>query len=158
VVTSAAHLGEVPARPEIARAPFGIRLEAAGGEHDGSSRKLNHVAVVARTHAFDPVAVEQEIDRAGRIADLDAALPGGFREHVDEAGAAADRFHGEPTPEFEPALDLESLPAVDRYEAYALLLHPVEGIEAPGDEQFDEIGVGAMLRHPRHVVEELVGR
>ena len=31
-------------------------------------------------------------------------------------------------------------------------------VEALGDQQFDQVGIGAVLRHPRHVVEELVGR
>ena len=34
VEAGAADLGELPARPEIARAHFGVGLEAAGGEHD----------------------------------------------------------------------------------------------------------------------------
>ena len=90
------------------------------------------------------------------VADLDAALLGGFGEHVDEAGTAADRFHGEAAPELELAVDLERLPAVDRDEAHALLAHPVERVEALRDQKLDEIGIGAVLRHPRHVVEELV--
>jgi len=34
VEARAAHLGELPAGPQVARAHFGVRLEAAGGEHD----------------------------------------------------------------------------------------------------------------------------
>ena len=77
-------------------------------------------------------------------------------EHVDEAGTAADRFHGEAAPELELAVDLEGLAAIDRNEAHALLAHPIERIEALRDQKLDEIGIGAVLRHPRHVVVELV--
>ena len=78
--------------------------------------------------------------------------------HLDQARAAADRFDRQAAPELELAVDLERLPAVDRDEAHALVAHPVERVEALGDQQLDQIGIGAVLRHARHVVEELVGR
>ena len=90
--------------------------------------------VVAHAHALNPGAVVEQIDRAGGVANLDAALSGGLGEHVDEAGAAADRLHGQPAPELELALDLERLPAVDRDEAHALVAHPDERIEALRDQ------------------------
>src|SRR6185295_9146147 len=90
VEAGAAHLGEIPAGAEIARAPFRIGLEAAGGEHDRLAVNFVYLTVVADAHAVDAIAVGQEIECAGAIADLDPALLGGFGEHVDEAGAAAD--------------------------------------------------------------------
>ena len=78
-------------------------------------------------------------------------------EHLDQARAAADRLDREPAPELELAVDLERLPAIDRDEADALVAHPAEGVEALGDQELDQVGVGAVLRHPRHVVEELIG-
>src|SRR5262249_58472177 len=45
VEAGAAHLGELPAGPEIARAPFGVGLEAAAGEHHGAGGKLGALAV-----------------------------------------------------------------------------------------------------------------
>ena len=157
VVTGAAHLGEVPAGSEIARAPFRIGLEAAAGEHHRFGAQFAHVAMLAHAHAFDAVAVEQQIEPARRIADVDAALFRRRGEHIDQARAAADGFDGEPAPELELALDLERLAAIDRNEPHALVAHPVERVEALGDEQLDQIGIGAVLRNPRHVVIELVG-
>ena len=74
VEARAAHLGEVPAGAEIARAPFRIGFEAAAGEHHGFRAQLAQLAVVAHPHTLDAVAVEQQIERAGPVAQPDAAL------------------------------------------------------------------------------------
>ncbi len=79
-------------------------------------------------------------------------------EHIDQARPAADGFHRQPAPEFELAVDLEGLSSVDRNEPHALVAHPIERIEALGDEKFDQVRIGAILRHPRHVVVKLIGR
>ncbi len=157
VEAGAAHLGEVPAGSEIAGAPLGVGFEAAAGEHHRLGLELALDAVVADAHARHPHAVEQEAERAGPVADADAALGGGIGEHLDQAGAAADRLDRQPAPELELAVDLERLPAVDRDEADALVAHPAEGVEAPRHQQLDQVRIGAVLRHPRHVVEELIG-
>ena len=60
VEAGAAHLGEVPAGAEIARAPFGIGLEAAAGEHDRLAAQLAFDAVVPDAHAFDADAVDRQ--------------------------------------------------------------------------------------------------
>ena len=101
-----------------------------------------------------------------RTTDRGRASNSGFRCRAssptsvcmcDEARAAADGLDGEPAPELELAVDLERLPAVDRNEPHALLAHPVQRIEALGDQKLDQIGIGAVLRDARHVVEELIG-
>src|SRR2546430_127052 len=153
-----APLGETPAGPEIARAPLGVGLEAAAGEHDRFAAQLAFDAVVADAHAADPHAVIEQAQRARAVANLDTALGGGIGEHLDEAGAAADRLDGQPAPELELALDLEGLAAVDRDEAHALAAHPAERVEAAGHQQLDQIGIGAVLRHSRHIVEKLLPR
>ncbi len=79
VEAGAAHLGEVPAGAEIARAPFRIGLEAAGGEDHRLAADLAVAAVVTDAHALDAVAGVDERERAGLVADLDAALLGGLR-------------------------------------------------------------------------------
>src|SRR5262249_31729679 len=114
-------------------------------------------AVVTDAHALDAVAVVDERERAGLVADFDAALLRGFGQHLNEAGAAADGFDREAAPELELAVDLERLAALDRDEAHALLTHPVQRVEAAGDQKLDQVGIGAVLRDARHVVEELVG-
>src|SRR6185437_1908359 len=105
VVARAAHLGEVPARSEIAGAPFRIGLEAAAGQHHRLGAQFAHFAVLPHPHAFDAVAVEQQIDAAGGVADLDAAFLGRRGELIDEARATADRFHRESAPELELIFD-----------------------------------------------------
>src|SRR5262249_3452725 len=157
VEAGAAHLGEVPARPGIGGAPLGVGFEAAAGEHHCFAVDLALDAVVADAHAIHAYAVEHEAQRAGAVADVDAALRRGVGEHLDQAGTAADRLDREAAPELELAVDLECLAAVDRDEANALVAHPAKSIEAAPDQELDQVGVGAVLRHPRHVVEELLG-
>src|SRR5580698_3595607 len=74
VVARTAHLREIPAGPEIARAPFRIGLETTAGEHHRFRPQFAHLAVLAHADALDPVAVEQQIEAARRIVDVDAAL------------------------------------------------------------------------------------
>src|SRR6516225_7039717 len=59
VVAAAAYLREVPARTEIARAPFRIGLKATAGKHYGLRAQLDNDAIMPGADAFDPVAVEQ---------------------------------------------------------------------------------------------------
>src|SRR4029079_2371852 len=99
----------------------------------------------------------QQIEGAGGVAQPNAVLSCCGGEHADEARAAADRFDGETAPELEPAADLECLPAVDGNEAHALAAQPIEGWKTTFDQKLDEIGIGAMLRYSRHVVENLPG-
>ena len=61
-------------------------------------------------------------------------------------------------PELEFAIDLERLPAIDRDEANAFVAHPAHRVEALGHQELDHVGIGAILRHARHVIEKLVGR
>src|SRR5262249_50217212 len=156
VEARAAHLGEVPAGPEIARAPLGIGFEAAACEYDRFAAQLAFGAIVPDADACDPHPVVEEAKRARAVANLDPALRGGVGEHLDQARSAADRLDGEAAPELEFAFDLEGLPAVDRDEAHAFITHPTEGVEASRHQQLDQIRIGAILRPPRHVVEKLL--
>src|SRR6185295_1874689 len=45
VEARAAHLGELPARTQVARAPFRIRLEAAGRQNNGFAFDLHSLAI-----------------------------------------------------------------------------------------------------------------
>src|SRR5262249_44720279 len=129
VETRAAHLGEVPAGPEITRAPLGIGFEAAAREHDRFAAQLAFDALVADAHARHPQGGVEEAEPACAVTNLDAAFGRGIGEHLDEAGSASDRLHGEAAPELELALDLERLAAIDRDEAHALVAQPAEGVE-----------------------------
>src|SRR5262249_52788342 len=81
-----------------------------------------------------------------------------LRERIHQPRAAADRFQREATPELELVVDLEGLPAPGRSEAHAFFSHPQRGGEALLHQDLGEIRIAAVLRDPRHVVEELVGR
>src|SRR5262249_5803799 len=156
IETRAAHLRQVPAGPEIARAPLRVGLETAAREHDRFATQLTFGAVVPDAHAADPDAVMEQAERPRAVANLDAAFGRRIGEHRDKAGSAADGLDGEAAPELELPLDLECLAAVDRNEAYALLAYPAERVEASRHQQFDQIRIGAILRHSRHVIEKLL--
>src|SRR5260221_2299949 len=117
----AAHLGQVPARSQIARAPLRVRLEAAAGKHHRAGFYLALLVAVPDAHARNALAIENERRRARPIAGLDVVLLARGFQHGDEALATAHRLDRQAAPELEPALDLERLPAVDRHEADALL-------------------------------------
>src|SRR5271166_4196571 len=105
VEARAPHFGEIPAGPEIARAPFGVGFESAAGEHNRLADQIAFHVIMPDTHAPHAYAVEKQLERACLVSDLDSALAYGFGEHLDEARAAADGFHGEAAPEFELAFD-----------------------------------------------------
>ena len=96
--------------------------------------------------------------RACFVGDGDARFGRRLGEAFDQARPAATRFDRESAPELELAVDLEGLPAVDRCEADAFAAHPLHRFLAARDKQLAQLRVGAVLRHPPHVVEELVLR
>ena len=57
VVPRAPDLGEVPARAEVAGPPFGVGLEAAGGEHDRVGIEVDNLAVGEARHAANDMPV-----------------------------------------------------------------------------------------------------
>ena len=89
------------------------------------------------------------------VQNLDAILCGAGMQCCDETRAAAPGFYGHAAPELEPALDLERLAAVDGLELNSLGAHPDHGLQAFGDQQFRHVRIGAVLRDPAHIVEEL---
>jgi len=83
----------------------------------------------------------------------DLRLRRGVVESGHEARPAAPGFDREPAPEAKAAvLSLEGLAAVARLQAQALLAQPEQCGVAAGHELLDQIGVGAVLGQPRHVV------
>ena len=77
---------------------------------------------------------------------------------IDQARTAAPGLDGQAAPELVLAVHLEGLPAVARLEAHALRPHPLQGLEAAADQDVGQLGVAAVVGHPAHIVEELVGR
>ena len=60
VEAGAAHLGELPAGAQVARAHLGVGLEAAGRQHHAFAGDLDGLALVADAHALDAVVVADE--------------------------------------------------------------------------------------------------
>src|SRR3546814_21165008 len=65
-----AHLRQFPARPQIARPPFGIGFEATRGEHDGGTAQLVHLSVSTHANAHDTIVFRAQGQRPGRISAL----------------------------------------------------------------------------------------
>ena len=156
VVGRAAHFRELPAGPEIARAHLGVGFEAAAGDHHGLAGDVLEVAVGFHLQARDGLAVVDQRDAARVVADLDAVLLGELEVLVDQPRAAALGFHREAAPELEFAVDEIGLAAPDRVELHALAVQPAHRVARAADEAVAQLAVGAVLRHPEHVVVELV--
>src|SRR5207302_5094208 len=124
VEARAAHLGELPAGPQVARAPFGVRLEASRREGHRPALNFDGLPRLFHDHAVDAVIVRDQRNRARLVPDVDAVLSRRLRERVDEPGTAAHGLDGEPAPEPEAAFHLERLPPPGGGEAHALAAHP----------------------------------
>ena len=122
-------------------------------EHGGFGMDLDVPAVLADARAADAGAVEDQLVRPRAVEDADLLALAGLRQIVDETGSAARHLGGEAAPELELPIDLESLASIGRVELDALAAHPNDGVEAVVDQRLDHVGMGAVLRHPRHVVE-----
>ena len=158
VEARAADLGELPERPEIARAHFGIGLEAAGGEHHAFRLHLDGMPLVLDAHGLDAVVVGDQRQRACAVSDGDVVFARDLGELIDQARPAAPGFDGKPAPELELAVDLVGLAAPDRHEAHALVVHPQHGFLAAGDQNLAQVGIGAVFGNAAHVVEEFLLR
>src|SRR4029079_1701931 len=114
VVTGAAHLGQVPAGAEIARAHLRARFEPAAREDDGLALDLDLAALMLRANADDrALVVGHERKRGCVVIDLDSFPLARLVLVLDESGAAAPGFRNEAAPEFESAAgDLVRLAAV----------------------------------------------
>src|SRR5215467_1497644 len=123
VVTGTAHFREIPTGSEIARAPFRIGFETAASKHDRSGTQLADFALLAGADAFDAIAVEEQIDAAGRIAGFEAALFRSFGDQRHQPRTSTHRLHCKPAPNLEPALHLQRLAAVDPKKPHAFVAH-----------------------------------
>ena len=113
-----------------------------------------------RAFDFDDDAVNagvgmQERLRPGVVKNRHAGFLGRLVS-VDEPRSAAPRCERRTAPEGVLAVDFERLPAELRQPAHAFVLHPVHGRLAAANQKLAQVGIGAVLRDARHVVEELV--
>src|SRR5438477_7144931 len=158
IESGAAHLGQIPSWAEIARTPFRIGLETAGGQYDAFGFELGGPPAMAHAQPFDALVVGEQIKRAGFVEDADAVLAGAFGPCSHQARPAAPGLDREAAPEFEPAIDLEGLTAVDRREPDALAAHPAHSVAAVLDQELGEVRVGPILGHAPDVIEEILFR
>jgi hypothetical protein len=158
VEPGAAHLGQVPAGPEIARAPLGVGFKAAAGQHHRLGGDFVGDAADAGAHPLDPVVVGDQVQRPGLEGEGDALAARHRIERLDQARPAAPGLDRQPAPEFEPPVDAIGLPPPDRHEAHAGIAHPQHRRPAAVDQQVAQLRIGAVFGDPSHVVEELAGR
>ena len=90
--------------------------------------------------------------------DGNARFHGRLVLEIDQAWAAPPGFDGQAAPELVLAVHLEGLPAIARLETYALGAHPLHRLEGAADQDVGQLGIAAVIGHPAHVVEILVGR
>ena len=158
VEAGAAHLREVPARPEIARAHLGIGLEPAGRQHDRLARDRRRLALDIGDDAVHAVIIGHQPLAARLVGDVDAVLLQRVEQPLDETGTAAPRLQRQPAPEHELALMLEGLPRIHRREADALRAHPQQRLLALRDQQLGHVRVAAVVGQPAEIVVILVLR
>src|SRR5262245_24024337 len=84
VEACAAHLRELPARTHVARAPFGVGLEAAGRQYHVLRRHRTGAPTMAHADALDAIIVGYKPDRPGVIAQRDAVLLRSGRKRGEE--------------------------------------------------------------------------
>ena len=108
-------------------------------------------------HAGHARALHRQADGARPVADLRSGARGGGEFGFHQAGTAAPGLDGQTAPEAPAPADLERLATVHGHEAHAPAAHPLQSRQALADQNFHEIGIGAVFGHARHVVEEAVG-
>jgi len=97
----AAHLGQVPVGPQIARPHLGIGLEPAAGENDHLGAQIMEAARVTHANALDAAVPRQKADRRGLVEHRDAVAGGAGMQALHQLLPAAPDVAGEPAPEFE---------------------------------------------------------
>src|SRR5580658_2889599 len=112
---------------------------------------------MAHAYTGDAVIALEQRDGGGLVQHLDAVALAPAMERLHQLLTAAPDMTGEPAPELELAVDLERLAAEPELKPHTLFAHPAAGLEAPGDEDFGEVGVGAPLGEPADIVVILLG-
>src|ERR1700753_2606772 len=98
----------------------------------------------------------QEFSCPGIVENFHACLFSRPIKLVDQASSATHGGKCGTAPKGEFSVDLERLTAELRKEADALTTNPVKGRIALFDQDLAQIRIRAILRHPGHIVEELL--
>ena len=153
----AAYFSEVPVRPEVTCAHFGIRFETPASKHHRFRADFARFTFMQHRDAGHAIRIAQQTHRGRFVQRADAILLSARVQRVDQARAAAPHDARQAAPELHPAVDLGRLPPESRFEAHAFAAQPDQRIETVIDHVFDELGVASILGHARHVIEELRG-
>ncbi len=106
--------------------------------------------------ALDDAVLLDQLRSARAVDDLDPLAFGNRAELVDEPRPAAGDLDRQPAPELEAAIDLERLMTVGGVEADALRCIQTMVSRLLSIISADQVGVGAVLGQPLHVLEELL--
>ena len=156
VEAAAAHLGQIPARPQIAGSHLGIGLEAPAGQDHRARLDGPGLAGQFDHDALHPVIVADQLAHPGVIGDGDALPLGSGIERIHQARPAGRDSDGRPAPELELAIDPKGLAAEIGHEAHTLVPHPAQRLAAAAHQDLAKIGIGAILGDAGHVVEEII--
>src|SRR5438105_9075754 len=99
IETSPADLCQIPSGTQVARPPFGIRLEASRREHDSTRRHGRRARISAYHDAVDAAVIRDQSVRACAVPDLDARALRRLRQEINQARSAARYFDGQAAPE-----------------------------------------------------------
>ena len=152
------HLRELPARPEIARAPLGIGLEAPAGEHHGLGGEIDAQRPLPGADPGDAVLAFDHGNRPRSVGDRHAALLGRLEQRLGQAGAGAVDPDRRPARELDPAVAVRGLPLGERPKPHAVGAQPAHGVGAAVDQELGQLRIAALLGHARHVIEILLPR
>src|SRR5450631_1386450 len=151
VEARAAHLGEVPGGPKIARAHLGVALEAAAGQHDGLGADPDLASLVAGDDAAHHAILLDQRHRGRPVMDRNAGLDRRLVLEIDQAWAATPGLDRQAAPELVLAVYLEGLATIARLEAHTLGAHPLERLETAADQDIGQLGIAAVIGYPAHV-------
>src|SRR5690606_9228432 len=126
------------------------------GEHDSLRPDGLGSALMANADAGDAAIAVDERQRPGLVSDLDPVPARRIRKRLHQSRTAAPRLHRQSAPELELAVDPERLPAVDGLETNAFFAHPAHRLAAARYEHLRQLGIGPVLGHAAHVIEELL--
>ena len=153
VVTRTTHLGEIPARSEIARTPFAVGFKATAGKDD--RRRTHNPGLVVNDYldALDTLFTAQELGDACTVTHVDAVLLGGAELCFDETSTAAIGINHHAAEELELAVDVIGLASVIRHEADAATAQPMHCVRAAADDRICQLRIDVVLRDGEQIVE-----
>ncbi len=157
VMHRAAHLRMVPRTPEVLRTPRHVGLEPAACEHYRTCADLMDSArVMYGDAAHAPAAVLHEATRARLVAHLDALFLRGRKPHPREPDALVGRAQDRALLRLDNVADAHRSQRKRGLEPDSLLRHPRRGVVRVRNQDFRQLRVGAIRRHPAQIFPERI--